>query len=144
MIKLSEPRTPEEVEAYFDFRWRELRAPWQQPRGSERDEFEDQAFHVTAHTLHGDLVGIGRIHRTADGNAQIRYMATLDTHRGLGIGRAIVGRLEQHARAIDAGEVFLNARRRAIPFYEKLGYEITGVGPTLFGTIEHRRMRKRL
>ena len=144
MIKLSEPRTPYEVEEYFDFRWRELRAPWHQPRGSERDEFEDQAFHVTAHTLHGDLVGIGRIHQTTDGNAQIRYMATRDSHRGLGIGRAIVLRLEQHAREIAVEQVFLNARQGSVPFYEKLGYEITGVGPTLFGTIRHKRMLKLL
>ena len=31
---------------YFDLRWRVLRAPWDQPRGSERDDREDTSIHL--------------------------------------------------------------------------------------------------
>ncbi|MEJ2362384.1 MAG: thioesterase, partial [Gammaproteobacteria bacterium] len=34
------PQTKQEWQAYFDLRWRILRAPWQQARGSERDDLE--------------------------------------------------------------------------------------------------------
>ena len=34
------PQNPEEFERYRDLRWRILRAPWNQPRGSELDEIE--------------------------------------------------------------------------------------------------------
>ena len=30
------PQTPEEFERYRDFRWRILRAPWNQPRRTEQ------------------------------------------------------------------------------------------------------------
>jgi len=34
------PETAVDRERYFDLRWRVLREPWQQPRGSERDDRE--------------------------------------------------------------------------------------------------------
>lgn len=121
-----------------------LRAPWNQPRGSERDELESLATHVTARDDGGRLVGIGRVHASAPGVAQIRYMATLENCRRRGIGRAIVERLEAVAAAGGATLIRLNAREPAVGFYERLGYEVAGDGPTLFGTIRHKRMVKRL
>jgi GNAT superfamily N-acetyltransferase len=144
LIRLTTPRTAAELEAYYDFRWRQLRAPWDMPRGSEKDELEDSAIHLTARTESGELVGVGRIHRTQDGDAQIRYMATKDSHRGLGIGRAIVEHLEQVARELGAPRVIINARENALTFYERLGYEVFSDSPTLIGTIEHKLMHKRL
>ena len=38
---LAEPRTTQEWESYFDLRWRVLREPWGQARGSERDDLGD-------------------------------------------------------------------------------------------------------
>ncbi len=43
---LQSPRSPSEWDAYFDLRWRILRQPWGQPRGSERDSEDDSAFHL--------------------------------------------------------------------------------------------------
>lgn len=143
-IEISQPSTAAEFNAYYDFRWRELRAPLHQPRGSEKDEHDGDACHVLARVETGELLGIGRIHRTADGNAQIRYMATREGHRGQGIGKAIVTRLEQSAREFGAQRIILNARLNAVPFYETLGYKVAGDGPTLFGTLEHKRMHKQL
>jgi GNAT superfamily N-acetyltransferase len=143
MLELGRPGTPEALEAYYDLRWRLLRAPWGQPRGSERDALEDEALHVTA-SDDGCLVGIGRLHFIDAGTAQIRYMATLDAHRGRGVGTAVIERLEQLARAQGAHRIVLNARQSAVPFYTKLGYMVTGEAPTLFGTIAHARMEKSL
>jgi ribosomal protein S18 acetylase RimI-like enzyme len=127
---------------YFEFRWRELREPWQQPRGSERDEFENSARHVAARTPDGVIVGVGRLHWNADGTAQIRYVAASRVHQRQGIGAAIMRRLEQIAAESGADGIVLNARQIAVPFYASLGYEVIGEGPTIFGEIEHKRMRK--
>lgn len=128
---------------YFEFRWRELREPWQQPRGSERDEFESSARHVAARTAGGEIVGVGRLHWNRDGSAQIRYVATSRIYRRQGIASAIMKRLEQIAAESGADGIVLNARQIAVPFYTSLGYEVIADGPTIFGTIEHKRMRKR-
>lgn len=143
-ISLAEPITPAEFEAYYDFRWRQLRAPWGMPRGSERDNLEDAALHIAARLDNGEIVGIGRLHRDDNGDAQIRYMATDEKLRGAGIGRAVVTHLERAARERGLTRVIINARENAIGFYERLGYEVFSDSPTLIGTIKHKLMHKQL
>lgn len=143
-IELTEPASVVELLDYFTFRWQHLRAPWDQPPGSERDELEDTARHVVARTSFGELVGVGRIHFPNAATGQIRYMATKPEFRGRGIGKAIVNELERIARAHGARVLVLNARVSAVAFYERLGYAVCGDAETLFGTIAHKRMQKTL
>ena len=143
-ILLVEPSTAAELEAYYDFRWRHLREPWDMPRGSERDDLEDSATHVAAQLESGEIVGVGRLHYNDNGDAQIRYMATDDSHRGRVIGKAIVEHLEQVARDHGAARLIINARENAFAFYEKLGYEVFDDSPTMIGTIRHKLMQKQL
>jgi len=68
------PQTRDEYFRYYDLRWRILRAPWNQPKGTEQDELEGQAIHIIA--IDGDkIVGCGRAHFNTEDEAQIRYMA---------------------------------------------------------------------
>ena len=143
-IELFEPESPEEMAEYFEFRWRELREPWHQPRGSERDEFETSGRHIAARTPGGAILGVGRIHWNEDGTAQIRYVATSREHFRAGIGSAIMRQLERIAAESGTRRIVLNARVVAVPFYLSLGYTVVGIGPTIFGSIEHKRMRKDL
>lgn len=143
-IEISAPNSTEELAEYYRFRWRLLRAPWNQPPGSERDEFDAAADHLLARNAAGEIVAVGRIHFPAPDIAQIRYMATREDHRGLGIGSSILARLERIAVIKGARSILLNARTGAAPFYQRLGYAIVGPGPTLFGEIEHNRMTKTL
>jgi len=138
------PRTAADFTALYDLRWRLLRAPWGQPRGSERDEHEATAIHALARHAQGELLGIGRLHRIADGTGQIRYMAVLPEWRGQGIGTALLCWLEDRAREAGLTEIVLDAREPSVAFYRRLGYAETGEGPTLFGAIPHRKMRKAL
>jgi GNAT superfamily N-acetyltransferase len=144
MLRIGRPETAEELDEYFELRWRALRAPWGQPPGSERDEHEDAAHHVTAKLPSGQLAGIGRLHRTGAAEAQIRYMATEAQYRGRGVGGAILSRLEALARADGARRIVLNARDGAVGFYARRGYSVVGLGPTLFGRIMHSAMEKTL
>lgn len=144
MCRIDRPRSAQEFAEYFEFRWRVLRAPWNQPRGSERDEHEAVADHFAARTQGGRLVGIGRIHRAGPRVSRMRFVAVDPAYRGCGIGRAIVERLEAAALACDAELIVLDARDTVVGFYEALGYRVVGPGPTRFGALAHTRMEKRL
>jgi GNAT superfamily N-acetyltransferase len=71
-------------------------------------------------------------------------MAVAESARGKGLGRRIVEYLETIARDRGATTVVLNAREEVAGFYQTMGYEIIGAGPTLFGAVKHVRMQKRL
>ncbi|MDA8563455.1 GNAT family N-acetyltransferase [Mariniblastus sp.] len=144
LIQLRLPRTDPEYDRYFDLRWRVLREPWGQPRGSERDSLDESGVHVMAEVAAGELLGAGCLHLNHLGEAQIRYMAVEEFSRGKGVGRAMVEWLEQKAHDQNATAVVLNSRKSAIGFYERLGYSVVEQRETLFGEIEHFWMRKNL
>ena len=136
------PQTPEEFDDYFDLRWRILRAPWHQPHGSERDEFEDLAEHISIQTNEGRTIGVGRLHNLNPNEAQIRYMAVEEGYRGQGIGEMIYSSLERVAKTRDLNRIIVHARISVVRFYKRLGFQVTGDGPTLFNEIRHKVMEK--
>jgi len=142
MLQIGKPETPEQFDEYFDLRWRVLRAPWDKLRGSEKDEYDEDADHVTVRGQDGRLLGVGRLHMNTAREAQIRYMATEEFCRGFGIGRTLIGRLEEIARERGAERIVLNARAHVVGFYQRFGYSVTGPGPTLFDKLKHSRMEK--
>ena len=141
---LQSPRSPSEWDAYFDLRWRILRQPWGQPRGSERDSEDDSAFHLLLMDAAGKALACGRLHLTALGEAQLRYMAVDERARGCGYGGRILEALEAEARGRGVRKIVLNARDNAVAFYRKRGYDVIGDAETLFGVIRHLRMEKLL
>jgi GNAT superfamily N-acetyltransferase len=112
------PVTASECEAYYAFRWKILREPWNQPLGSERDDFEGEAIHLAAWVD--------------------------PTRRSHGVGKAILQELESRALELGMQEINLNSRQDAVPFYQKNGYQVLRPAHTLFGTIPHFEMWKRL
>lgn len=142
--KLRSPANSSEWEAYYQLRWSLLREPWGQALGSEKDDKEAEAIHVAAYDSTRDVVAVGRLHTDADNRGHVRYMAVASDCQRRGIGRMILNYLE--ARAVELGVdcVCLHARESALGFYEKSGYIIKGVGPTLFNEIRHVYMEKRL
>lgn len=140
------PRSPGELEDYFQLRWRLLRAPWGQPPGSERDQLEAQAIHRLACDPRGRVVAVGRLHRVANDakRGQIRYMAVDPNWRGRGLGRSLLESLEVEARMLGLERIELNAREAAAGFYARHGYAILGPAQSLYGVIAHLKMAKRL
>ncbi len=69
---LRSPASPSDWDTYFDLRWRILRAPWGQPRGSERDSAEESAFHLLLLDHAGKAVACGRLHLNNSDDAQVR------------------------------------------------------------------------
>lgn len=141
--QLQSPQNDIEWQQYFQLRYQVLRAPWQQPAGSERDELEDDAFHLMLLTPQGELAAVGRLHRLQDNCAQVRYMAVAEQFRGLGAGARVLAALEQKAVEWGCLAVRLNARDTASGFYTNAGYQQTGSAPALFG-IAHWQMQKQL
>jgi predicted GNAT family N-acyltransferase len=89
------------------------------------------------------IVGTARLRVTEDGHAKAERVAVSASHRGRGIGAAVMAALEAEAARLGHDEVVLNAQVGVIPFYEGLGY--AAEGPVFDDAgIDHRKMRKAL
>ena len=140
---ITEPKTEEEFEQYYNLRWKILRQPWNQPRGSEKDEKENESIHIMV--VHNDqAIGCGRGHFNSPIEAQIRYMAVEEGFQGKGVGTQILKALEQRLIKKGARTIILNARENAVKFYQKHNYKIIDKGFILFNVIEHYTMRKEI
>ncbi len=142
-IAIRKPRTAQDFEKYYETRWRTLRRPWHQPKGSERDGLEKQAVHVMA-VRDGRVVGVARLHINGPGVAQLRYMGVDLRYRHRGIATRLLRALEKEAQKRGARIAWFNAREPAVPFYEKCGYSIFDISYTLYGCIPHWKMMKEL
>jgi len=126
----------------FELRWQILRAPWNQPRGSERDEHDEQAVHALILDARDRPVGTGRLHRLDDTTGQIRYMAIVPSWRRKGMGSALLAWLERRATETGMKQIRLDAREESVGFYLARGYRDCGAGHLLYGEIRHRRLSR--
>ena len=144
-MKLIEPRTKTEFEAYYALRWRILRKPWELQKGSEKDELDKSSYHLMVlDESTGEVAAVGRLQINSNDEAQIRYMAVADRYQGQGLGSKIVEELEKFALKKGVKSVILQARKNAVKFYENNGYEIVEKSYVLFDEIQHWLMRKEI
>jgi len=129
---LRSPNSPGEWDAYFDLRWRILRQPWGQPRGSERDSMDDSAFHLLLLDRARKALACGRLHFNAPDEVQVRFMAVDQDMRGRGYGSRILEGLEAEAALRGAQKIVLNARDNVTEFYAKHGYAVVGEAENAF------------
>lgn len=123
---------------------RVLRRPWGKTISADDTAIDRQA--LTMGAFDGErLIGMAMLMPTEDGVARLRFMAVEEAYRGRGVGRALGERLAERARERGDRTIVLYAREHAIPFYEKLGYRVTGT-PFLPDHIEivHVRMERTL
>lgn len=139
----------DEFEAALALRYTLLRAPWGQPRGSERDEFDlyppDEARAVLVCVVDaGRVIGTGRVQRVDAHTAQLRYLAVDESARRRGVARALIEARVAIAREWGCARVFCNARETSAPLFARLGFAHEGPGPTMFGSVAHVRMARAL
>ncbi|MGW8310106.1 MAG: GNAT family N-acetyltransferase [Thiogranum sp.] len=142
-MEIRAPHSESEWEAYFELRWRILRAPWQ-PEGPARDDSDDSSVHRMVCSANGRVVAVGRLHRVDAATGQIRFMAVDDSEQRKGYGSLLLRSLEQSARELGLGSIILQARESALFFYEHHGYRIEEKTFLLFGEIQHYLMSKPL
>jgi predicted GNAT family N-acyltransferase len=113
----------------------------QVPLEEEIDEFESSAAHFVLYD--GELaVGAGRF-RVLDGIGKVERICVLSSHRKGGSGKALMTAIEDFAKEQNIHELKLNAQTHAIPFYNKLGYEVVSE-EFLDAGIPHRTMKKKV
>ena len=142
-IEIRSPKTDKEWVEYYDLRYRVLREPWNQPIGSERNEGDASEQHFA---LYSDLnlIAVGRLDQCEEKKRQIRFMAVEKSAQGSGYGKMLMIEMEKYCRNDKVNEIILHARESAIPFYEKLSYQLQEPSYKLFGEIQHYLMSKKL
>ena len=89
------------------------------------------------------LVGVlSLLQNTAD--IQLRGMAVLESHQGLGIGKTMIAKAEEMVKELSVKKLWMNARLIAVPFYESCGYTKEGVSFELPYGGMHYKMTKTL
>ncbi|WP_203362017.1 GNAT family N-acetyltransferase [Bacillus sp. REN10] len=109
------------------------------PLELEIDEFEDSSTHFVLYSKEQPC-GAGRF-RTKDGMGKAERICVLANVRGKGVGQLIMNALEDFAKEQGLPGVILSAQMHAIPFYEKLGYEVISEEYMDAG-IPHKTMKK--
>lgn len=107
----------------------------------EYDGLDDDCLHYLAFA-EGKAVGTARV-RLLDDKIKIQRVAVLVPMRGTGLGAALMRAIMDDLARDPAAEgrfFFLSSQVQAIPFYEKLGYEVCSEEYPDAG-IPHRDMR---
>ncbi|MFV5691503.1 GNAT family N-acetyltransferase [Flavobacterium sp. LT1R49] len=79
---------------------------------------------------------------TAEKQFQIRGMAVLKEYQKKGFGEKLIRNSEKHCSDQNVNLIWLNARKEAIHFYEKMGYQVKGLPFEINGVGEHVIMFK--
>ena len=108
------------------------------PAELELDEFDPSAAHALAY-LESHCIGTGRLVDLGGGRSQIGRMAVLAQFRHQGVGRQILEGLVHLAQSQGAKSIVLHSQVAAIPFYQKLGFQVQGPTYDEAG-IAHRNM----
>ncbi len=144
MTKIIEPTSEEELEKYYTLRFEILRKPWNQPKSSTKDEWENISIHVLMLDEKNEAVATGRLQLNNGEEGQIRSMAVRADLQGKGLGSEIIHYIEQKAKEKKLKHILLDARINAVKFYEKHGYRVIGDSYLLFGVIPHFQMKKEI
>ena len=90
-----------------------------------------------------EMLGCCMLVQIAPNTVQLRQMAVKAGLQGKGIGRVLMQFAENIARDRGNKKIMMHARKTAVGFYEKLGYEIEGQEFTEV-SIPHYNMQKEL
>jgi predicted GNAT family N-acyltransferase len=112
------------------------------PEDLELDGEDDACSHFLAVADDGAPAGTARLRIVGD-KAKAQRVAVRRAWRRQGVGAALMGALEDEARARGARTITLSSQTHAIPFYERLGYVAHGDLYDDAG-IPHRDMTKPL
>ena len=142
-IEIRLPKTEDEWEDYYDLRYRVLRQPLNQPRGSEKNDGDEDGIHFA---LYEDKVlkAIARLDEVDMDVCQTRFVAVELGEQRKGFGKLIMYALEHEAFEKEYRKMILHARDYAVDFYLELGYTLVEPSYKLFDVLQHFLMEKEL
>lgn len=109
------------------------------PRRVELDGRDSECLHVLAGLDDGTIIGTGRMLP----HGHIGHIAVLLSFRGLGVGKSLLAKLVEIARAQGQSLVYLDCELAAVPFYESQHFK--PVGPVFMEAgIPHQRVVRTL
>lgn len=100
-------------------------------------------FEAAADGQPGILIGCCVLSPVDEQLVQLRQMAVIEAQQRSGLGREIMAFAEKESRRNGFTTLMMHARKTAVPFYERLGYQIVGE-EFLEVSIPHFEMQKRL
>lgn len=141
MTEIRVPSTESEWEAYYDLRYRILREPLGQLRGSEYHDGDKFGYHFALYD--GEkLCAIARLDFLDSHIAQVRFVAVETDLQGKGYGKRIMDEMELFAKDNGIKKMVLHSRDYAVDFYLKLNYELMEPSYKLFDVLQHFLMEK--
>jgi N-acetylglutamate synthase-like GNAT family acetyltransferase len=144
MYVVKQAHTKLELDAIIQLRYKVLRAPWQQPITTTTDELENTSINAYIEDENKNIIACGRLQENKNKIGQIRFMAVDSSYQGKGLGKLIVGYLEQEAKPLQLKTIELQARENAVKFYETCNYTIKEKSFLLWDIIQHYLMEKNL
>ena len=96
------------------------------PRDMEWDDADAECLHAVAFNRLGMPLATGRLLQHAPGIARIGRMASVQSLRGSGVGRAVLDALMLAARDRGDTKVMLHAQTTASAFYARAGFAVSG------------------
>ncbi|MBP9040731.1 MAG: GNAT family N-acetyltransferase [Anaerolineaceae bacterium] len=145
MIQIKSPKTREEFKAYYDLRFKVLREPWGQPRGTEKDDYEPISQHFMAvDDQSGEIIGCVKLFENEAHVAWFSHLAVLSSRQHQGIGQQLMAHVENVARSQGYQKIGCLARLNTTKYFEKAGYKVSGLPSHYFGTTQVVWMEKNL
>src|SRR5277367_6067754 len=114
------------LDAIIGVRHRILRAGLLRESAIFPGEDQPDKLHFAAYTQ-GVVIGCASLHPSVFENHpafQLRGMAVEPAYQGMGIGRKLILAVEEQTRQLGINILWANCRTPAVPFYEKMGWQI--------------------
>lgn len=131
-----------QTEETYSIRHQELRQGFPIETCHFDKDDESDTFHLGAFE-NKKLVGVVTLVKSEKGY-QLRGMAVLSSEQGKGIGALLVQKAEKKLHEKQVNYLWMNARIKAVPFYDKLGYTTQGKFFNIETVGEHIIMYKNL
>lgn len=145
MISIKSPKTREEFKAYYELRYRVLRAPWGQPKDTEKDDYEPISQHFMAVDEEtGKIVGVIKVLEKSSGTGWFSHLAVDPTFQRRGIGLKLIQAVETAAKENGFKVLGCMSRLNTTAYFEKRGFTIAGFPSHYFGTTQVVWMEKEL
>lgn len=125
MVSVQKTNNKQDLETVFQIRQKVFVEEQNVPHEEEYDEFENTSTHYLA-SFNGEPAGVARWRET-DKGVKLERFAVLENFRNKEVGSAILARVLEDVKAAHPGkQIYLHAQLRAIPFYERQGFQKTG------------------